>query len=103
MPELRLAEHSGRAEALASYREALRAWQGLGLVWDEALCSIDMATVLDASDGEVRAAADAGRAILARLGAGPMLERLDSALARPQHVGKRTAGPAARTEDRTPV
>jgi hypothetical protein len=32
MPELRLAEHSGRAEALASYREALRAWQGLGLV-----------------------------------------------------------------------
>jgi hypothetical protein len=62
-----------------------------------------MATVLDASDGEVRAAADAGRAILARLGAGPMLERLDSALARPRDVGKRTAGPAARTEDRTPV
>jgi tetratricopeptide (TPR) repeat protein len=73
------------AEALVSYREALRAWQGLGLVWDEALCAIDMATVLDPADSAVRAAVDGARAVLARLGAKPMLERLESAASRPRN------------------
>jgi len=35
-----------RTEALARYRDALRAWRELGLVWDEALCAIDMVTLL---------------------------------------------------------
>src|SRR5439155_4915765 len=35
------------AEALTLYREALRAWRDLGLVWDEALAAPQMATLLD--------------------------------------------------------
>ncbi len=64
------------AEALSLYRDALRAWQGLGLQWDEALCVIDMTTVLDLAEPEVRAAADTARSILAGIGARPFLERL---------------------------
>jgi tetratricopeptide (TPR) repeat protein len=76
-----LAALEGReAEALATYREAMRAWQGLGLEWDEALCAIDMTSVLDPAEPEVQAAADRARAILTRLGAKPMLERLASAV-----------------------
>jgi class 3 adenylate cyclase/tetratricopeptide (TPR) repeat protein len=70
------------AEALPLYREALRAWRDLGLAWDEALCGIDMASLLDPADSEVRAAADSAREILARLGAKPFLERLDAAMER---------------------
>ena len=63
--------------ALAGYRTALAAWRELGLVWDEALCGLDMATLLDVAEPEVRAAADAAREILVRLGATPFVERLD--------------------------
>jgi tetratricopeptide (TPR) repeat protein len=34
-------------EALAGYRDALRGWRELRIPWDEALTSIDMATLLD--------------------------------------------------------
>ena len=64
-------------EALSLYREVLREWRDLGLVWDEARCAIDMATLLDPSDPEVAAAADGARVILTSLGATPFLERLD--------------------------
>ena len=70
------------SDALALYRDALRAWHDLGLAWDEALCSIDMATLLDPEEPEVRAAAESSREILTRLGAKPFLERLEAALAR---------------------
>ncbi len=70
------------ADALALYRDALRAWRNLGLVWDEALCGLDMATLLDPADPEVRAAAWAAREILVRLEAAPFLTRLDAALGR---------------------
>jgi tetratricopeptide (TPR) repeat protein len=69
------------AEALAGYRQVLGVWRDLGLVWDEALCAIDMARVLDPTDPEVRAAADAAREILVRLEAAPFIDRLDAALA----------------------
>ncbi len=69
------------ADAVPLYREALRGWRDLGLAWDEALCAIDMATLLDPADPEVRTAADAAREILVRLGAAPFLARLDAALA----------------------
>lgn len=70
------------ADALALYRNALQAWRDLGLAWDEALCGVDMATLLDPADPEVRAAADAARDILVRLEAAPFVARLDAALAR---------------------
>jgi class 3 adenylate cyclase/tetratricopeptide (TPR) repeat protein len=76
------------AEALSSYREALRAWQALGLAWDEALCGIDMATLLDPDDSEVRAVVDRAREILTRLGATPMLERLEAMVSRSRSTAK---------------
>ncbi len=69
-------------DALSLYREALRAWRDLGLAWDEALCGIDMAILLDPADPEVRAAARASRDILVRLEAGPFVARLDAELDR---------------------
>ncbi len=67
-------------DALPLYREALRLWHDLGLAWDEALCGLDMAMLLDPANAEVRAAAEQAREILVRLEAKPMLERLDRAL-----------------------
>ncbi|MFI5254269.1 MAG: ATP-binding protein [Candidatus Limnocylindrales bacterium] len=69
-------------EALSLYREALRSWRDLGLAWDEALCGLDMAILLDPAESEVRPAADAAREVLARLGAKPFLARLEAALDR---------------------
>ena len=78
-----LAALDGRpADALALYREALRAWHDLGLAWDEALTGLDMATLLDLTEPRVRDAADASREILIRLGAKPFLARLDAAMER---------------------
>ncbi len=68
-------------EALALYRDALHGWSELGIVWDEVLTAIDMATVLDPSEPEVQAAAMAARETLVRLGALPFIERLDVRLA----------------------
>lgn len=69
-----IAAIEGRSvEALALYREALRLWRDLGLAWDEALCGLDMAILLDPADPEVRAAADSAGEILARLGAKPFI------------------------------
>ena len=69
-------------DAMAGYRRALGAWRDLGLPWDEALTAIDMAILLDPAEPEVRAAADAAREILTRLGAKPFLARLDAAMQR---------------------
>ncbi len=70
-------------DALALYREALRVWRDLGLVWDEALCAIDMASLLDPGEPEVRGAAERAREILVLLRAQPFLERLEAAMANP--------------------
>ncbi len=48
----------------------------------EALCGIDMATLLDPSDPEVQTVAERSREILVRIGAKPFIERLDAAMAR---------------------
>jgi len=69
-----------RGDALALYRGALRAWQDMGLEWDEALAGIDMATLLDPAEPDVRAAAERSREILIRLEAKPFIERLDAAM-----------------------
>ena len=76
----------------------------MGPIWDEALCSIDMALLLDPNEPDVAAAADAARTILVRLGAAPFIERLDEAMARrpvPDGHAARTAlaDPIAETAD----
>ena len=73
---------------MALYRDALREWRDLGLVWDEALCGLDMATLLDLTDPEVRAAATAAREIMVRLEAAPFVARLDAAMARLGEPGR---------------
>jgi hypothetical protein len=85
-----------RADALAQYREALRGWHDLGLAWDEALTGIDMATLLEPSEPEVRAAAESSREILVRIGAKPYLLRLNAAIGRSlsgEPSARRTAEP----------
>ena len=69
-------------DAMPLYREALRAYRSLGLAWDEALCGMDMAILLDRTDPEVRAAADIARETFVRLEAAPFIARLDAALVR---------------------
>jgi len=78
-----LAAIDGRpAEALAAYREVNRTWRSLRLAFDEALTGLDMVQLLDRDDPEVRAVADASRTIFERLGARPLLARLEAAVGR---------------------
>jgi class 3 adenylate cyclase/tetratricopeptide (TPR) repeat protein len=97
-----LAAREGRpAEALLLYREVLRGWRDVGLSWDEALTGIDMATLLDPSDPEVRTAAESTRAILVRLGAKPFLERMDAAMGRLTSAELSTSGAKEPTASRS--
>ena len=78
-----LAALDGRgADAIALYRDANRRFRDSGLPLDEALTVIEMAALLDPAEPDVRAAIDAGHAILVRLGAEPLVEQLDAAVAR---------------------
>lgn len=80
-----LAALDGRVdEALALYREALVGWRDAGFAWEEALAAIDMATLLDPSEAEVRAAAERARETLTGLRATPFIALLDAAIARPR-------------------
>jgi tetratricopeptide (TPR) repeat protein len=98
-----IAALDGRAaEAIPAYREALRAWRDLGLAWDEALCGLDMATLLDPSEPEVRAAAESAREILVRLGAKPFIARLDAATSR-STAATVTSAPRAGSTAETPA
>jgi len=92
-------EGDGQA-AIAGYRTAMAEWRELGLAWEEALCGLDMAILLDPADPAVRAAAETAREILTRLGATPFLEQLEEATGRPQSP----AAPArARSRDASAV
>jgi class 3 adenylate cyclase/tetratricopeptide (TPR) repeat protein len=91
----------GLADALGQYREALRGWHGLGLAWDEALTGLDMATLLEPSEPEVRIAAESSRQILVRLGAKPFVERLDAAMGGSRSAESPTAAAAEPTKSRS--
>jgi class 3 adenylate cyclase/tetratricopeptide (TPR) repeat protein len=69
-----------RADAVAGYREALRGWRQLGLAFDEALAVVDLALLLAPTErdmAEAPAAVQMARETFARLGARPLLARLD--------------------------
>jgi class 3 adenylate cyclase/predicted ATPase len=68
------------AEALSGYREALRGWQDLGVPWFQALTAVDALTLLGPGEPELQAAGEEARAILTRLGAKPILARLEAAM-----------------------
>ena len=93
------------ADALALYRDANRRFRDSGLVLDEGLTAIEMATLLDPAEPEVRAAINAGRAILLRLGARPLIEQLDAAAARSadparNHAATPSTAPAGSPHER---
>ena len=93
-----LAALGGRtSEAVALYADAIRVFRDLGVLVDEAFTAIEMATLLDPELPEVRAAADAARETLARLGAQPFLERLEAAMHRGTMPGSQMS-----TADRQP-
>jgi hypothetical protein len=83
------------AEALSAYKEALAAWRALRMAWDEALTGIDMASSLDPTMAEVRAAAEASRDVLTRLEAKPYLAMLDQALSRDDQRAPSSGTPQA--------
>jgi class 3 adenylate cyclase/tetratricopeptide (TPR) repeat protein len=77
-----LAALSGdRAAARVHYRTALTAFRDLGLPWDEALAGVEAAGRLGAGDAELAAWTETSRATFERLGAAPMIARLDEAIA----------------------
>jgi hypothetical protein len=76
------------AAAMAGYRTAMGIFQGLDLDWDRALLAHEAAWMLGATDPEIAAWVSDARTILRRLGAVPMLDRLDEAVARPRAGGR---------------
>ena len=70
------------SEAATEYPHVFDDWRRLGRAYEVALTAIDMANVLDPRSDIVLRAAEEARLILERMGARPMLERLDSAMAR---------------------
>jgi hypothetical protein len=85
-------EVSGSARLFES---ALRDFRELALPFEEALATIVMATVLEPTTPELRAAADAARDILVRLQAAPFSERLD-ALVEPRQAADASGSPRQR-------
>jgi hypothetical protein len=79
------AREGRRAESAAAYREALRGWRQMGLVFDESLAALDMAILLDPAEPDLRALVDTARETLRRLGATPLLEKLETAAAQVTH------------------
>ena len=79
-----------RADAVAGYREALRGWHQLGLAFDEAMAALDLAILLAPTGremAEAAAAIDAARATFTRIGAQPLLARLDAVTSFPAPAG----------------
>ena len=82
---------------------AREGFRDIGLPWEEALLGIDMATLLDAREPDVVAAATRSREILTGLRARPFLDRLDAALGEVPTRATAPATHALETADRTLV
>jgi hypothetical protein len=70
-----------RTDAITGYREALRGWRSLGLAFDEALAALDIAILLAPTEREMAEAAsiiEVARETLTRIGARPLLARLEA-------------------------
>jgi len=81
--EAGIAALEGRtAAAVSLYRNTIEGWEGLGMVVDAAITGLEMMSVLDPADPQVRAAGEAARRTFTRIGARPFLARLDAAEAR---------------------
>ena len=86
------AAHGGIDRALELYRELLRGWTDLEMVFEEGMTSLDMAVLLDPSIPAVRAAAERAREVFTQMGFVRLLDALDAALATPRSTAGRAAG-----------
>ena len=84
-------------DALTLYGDAMRQLHEIGAALDEAFTAIEMATLLDPAESEVRAAGEVAHKIVRLLQAAPFVTRLDTALARSSaRAGLPIAGSGAR-------
>ena len=95
--EAAIAALEGRqAEALGLFRSTMAAFAELGIRFNEAMVGLHMASLLDASDPEVRAAAERSREILVSLRAARVIGWLDEAMTRaPASAGGPAHGTSA--------
>jgi len=85
--EAGLAALEGKSAAsLSLYRGVIERWDALGMVVDSATTVLEMATLLEPADPQVRSAAETARRTFVRIGAKPFLERLDAAMS-PDNAG----------------
>jgi class 3 adenylate cyclase/tetratricopeptide (TPR) repeat protein len=82
-----------RAEAIAGFREAIRLWRDLGMVYDVALASLNFVKLVGGKESQT--AAEEAREIFTRLGAQPLLAQLDAAVAE-----SASAAPSSRAAER---
>jgi tetratricopeptide (TPR) repeat protein len=80
-----------RGEAQAGFADAIRRYRELGLEFASAMCTLDLVTMLGASDPDARAAADDAAALFERVGARPLQELLATALRAPKTPVARVA------------
>ncbi len=80
-----------RAEAQAGFTEALRRWRELGVDLEVGLCTLNMVTMLGASDPEIRTAAEDAMAFFERVGAISLKDLLTDALQVPSTPAARPA------------
>ncbi len=79
--EASLAAIEGRnAEALSLFTDAIRRWRDLGLAFEAAICTLNLLTMLGASDPESRALAADAEALFERLDTKPFQKLLDDAM-----------------------
>jgi tetratricopeptide (TPR) repeat protein len=78
--EAGLAALEGRTASLSLYRSVIERWDALGMVVDSATTALEMVTLLGPADPQVRAVAEVARHTFARIGARPLLARMDEAL-----------------------
>jgi len=90
-----------QSEALEGFREALEGWRDMDALLIRGLCLMDMVAVLAPSTPEATAAADEARSLWTRLGAPPLIARLDELLSRSEaHDGDGEASRQAETAGR---
>ncbi|MDQ2941551.1 MAG: hypothetical protein M3R05_05095, partial [Chloroflexota bacterium] len=79
------------SEAVAGFVDAMRRWRELGLEFEAAVCGLNLVKMLGPSSPEARAAADEAAALFRRVGAQPLLARLEEAMsaAAPPHPSDR--------------
>jgi hypothetical protein len=81
-----LALDGRHAEAIREIQALVADYERQGLPWRQALAGLVLASLVGSDDAGVRETAHGSRAIFARLGARPFVERVDAVLARSSRV-----------------